>query len=191
MIRTSTRSLLALALLALAAAPARADEVQRSLATYQVPDVTLVDQDGAVVRMRPLLTGQPGKPVFVQFVFTSCTTICSLLGAVFSNFQKKLGPEAREVRFVSVSIDPEHDTPERLKKFLAKFDAGPNWTFVTGDREAVKTVGKAFDAWFENKMNHTPLTFMWSPREGKWLRLNGFIGAGALVEEYRQAQTPR
>jgi len=187
MMRPATLATSCLLVLALAA-PARADEVQRSYASYQVPDVTLVDQDGARVKLKPLLSGSPEKPVFLQFVFTSCTTICSLLGAVFSNFQKKLGPAARDLRFVSVSIDPEHDTPERLKKFLGKFEAGPNWTFVTGDREDVKAVGKAFDAWFENKMNHTPLTFMWSPREQKWLRLNGFIGAGALVDEYQRAR---
>jgi protein SCO1/2 len=185
-----TATLCWLLLLALVAAPARAEDVQRAYATYRVPDVTLVDQEGARVKLQGLLAGNPGKPVFVQFVFTSCTTICSVLGAVFANFQKKFGPGAKEIRFVSVSIDPEHDTPERLKKFLGKFDAGPNWTFVTGDREAVKAVGKAFDAWFENKMSHTPLTFMWSPREKKWLRLNGFVGAGALVEEYRQALVP-
>ncbi len=172
---------------ALVAQPSRAGEVVKAWSDYHPPDVTLVDQNGQKVKLKALLEGTPTQPVFVQFVFTSCTTICSLLGAVFASFQKKYGPGASEIPFVSVSIDPEHDTPERLKAFLGKFDAGRNWTFVTGDREDIKAVGKAFDAWFENKMNHTPLTFMWSPKEKKWLRLNGFIGAGALVEEYRQA----
>jgi protein SCO1/2 len=171
----------------LCASPVHAAEVQRSYADYTVPDVTLVDQDGAKVKVKQLLEGAKGKPVFVQFVFTSCTTICSLLGAVFSNFQKKFGPGAKDIRFVSVSIDPDHDTPDKLKKFLGKFDAGPNWTFVTGDRADIKSVGQAFDAWVENKMTHTPLTFMWSPAEKKWLRLNGFIGAGELVDEYNKA----
>jgi protein SCO1/2 len=182
-----TATLCWLLLLALVAAPARAEDVQRAYATYRVPDVTLVDQEGARVKLQGLLAGNPGKPVFVQFVFTSCTTICSLLGAVFANVQKKLGPEGKDARYVSVSIDPEHDTPERLKKFLARFDAGPSWTFVTGDREDIKAVAQAFDAWFENKMNHTPLTFMWSPKEKQWLRVNGFISAAALAEEYRKA----
>jgi protein SCO1 len=181
------RSLAWLLVFLLMGPSALAGEVQRSWGEYQVPDVTLVDQNDAKVRIKQLLTQAPDKPLFVQFVFTSCTTICSLLGAVFANFQKKYGPGAKDIRFVSVSIDPEHDTPAKLKKFLEKFDAGPNWTFVTGTRDDVKAVGVAFDAWVENKMSHTPLTFMWSPREKKWLRLNGFIGASELVEEYRQA----
>ncbi len=182
--------IIAVSLVAMRVGPAQAADVQRTWAEYQVPDVTLVDQNDAKVRLKPLLTQSPDKPVFVQFVFTSCTTICSLLGAVFANFQKKYGPEAKDIRFVSVSIDPEHDTPEKLKKFLARFDAGPNWTFVTGSREDIKSVGVAFEAWVENKMSHTPLTFMWSPREKKWLRLTGFISASELVDEYRQALPP-
>jgi protein SCO1 len=184
------RSLACLLVFLMMGRSALAGEVQRSWGDYQVPDVTLVDQNDAKVRIKQLLTQSPDKPLFVQFVFTSCTTICSLLGAVFANFQKKYGPAAKDIRFVSVSIDPEHDTPAKLKKFLEKFEAGPNWTFVTGTRDDVKAVGVAFDAWVENKMSHTPLTFMWSPREKKWLRLNGFIGASELVEEYRQALPP-
>lgn len=184
--KTSFCALVCVVAVTLTSFKAHAAPVERSVADYQVPDVTLTDQDGAKVKMKALLAGGD-KPVFVQFVFTSCTTICSLLGAVFSNFQKKYGPQAKDIRFVSVSIDPDHDTPEKLKKFLSKFEAGPNWTFVTGPRDDIKSVGKAFDAWVENKMSHSPLTFMWSPAEKKWVRLNGFIGAAELVDEYNKA----
>jgi protein SCO1/2 len=184
---TSTSRLVALALaLTLFPAPVRAGGVPRAWADYRVPDVVLLDQDGERVRLKTLLPAGD-KPVFVQFVFTSCTTICSILGAVFANFQKALGPDAKDVRFLSVSIDPDHDTPARLKRFLARFDAGPNWTFVTGDRADIKLVAKAFDAWVEDKMSHAPLTFMWSPAQQRWVRLTGFMGPAEMAEVYKEA----
>lgn len=161
-----------------------ASEYRRSTAQYTVPDVTLVNQDGARVKLRELIAD--GKPTFVQFVFTSCPTICPILGAIFSNFQKKLGPAADEIRFVSVSIDPEHDDPAQLRAFLERYEAKANWTFLTGSRDDIQAVQNAFDAYANNKMSHSPLTFFFSPSEKTWVRIGGFIGAAELVTEYEK-----
>jgi protein SCO1/2 len=83
---------------------------QRSVESYTTPDVTLVNQDGRKVRLQEILTGN--KPVMLDFIYGTCTTICPVLSAGFSNLQRKLGPAAQDVRLVSITIDPEHDSPE-------------------------------------------------------------------------------
>ena len=161
-------------------------EYRKSTAHYTVPDVTLVDQDGARVRLREVMADD--KPTFVQFVFTSCPTICPILGAIFSNFQNKLGAKAADIRFVSVSIDPEHDEPAKMKAFLNRYNAKDNWTFLTGSRADIQAVQNAFDAYADNKMSHSPLTFFFSPAEKAWVRIGGFIGASELVHEYQEVE---
>jgi protein SCO1/2 len=176
----------ALALVLGAAEASGAAEYRKSVAHYTVPDVTLVNQEGARVKLRELMAD--GKPTFVQFVFTSCPTICPILGAIFSNFQTKLGPAAEQIRFVSVSIDPEHDDPTKMKAFLQRYNAKDNWTFLTGSRDDIQAVQNAFDAYANNKMSHSPLTFFSSPSDKNWVRIGGFIGAAELVAEYQEAQ---
>jgi protein SCO1 len=171
------------AILTAGPAAAAAGEYRRSLAQYTLPDVTLVDQQGARVKLKDVVP--EGKPVFVQFVFTSCPTICPILGAIFSSFQAKVGPEAKDIRFVSISIDPEHDDPARMQAYLKRYHAQENWTFLTGAREDIALVQRAFDAGVENRMSHTPLTFFFSPAAHAWVRIGGFIGASELVAEYQ------
>lgn len=188
---TTARRLVLLALLLVAVlvnvGPAAAETPRsRSVARYAIPDVTLVDQDGARVKLREAL--DPSKPVLLQFIFTSCSTICPLMGATFANFQRRMGDDNKDVRLVSISIDPEHDTPARMKAFLQKLDAKRNWTFLTGSREDIKLVTTAFEAQTDDKNLHSPLTFLSSPRDASWVRLVGLVGASDLVEEHRKVQ---
>ena len=115
--------LLGLSLL-LVAAPAPADPPEKTLDGITVPDVKLVDQDGRPVRFYTDLV--KGQVVAMNFVFTSCGTICPPMGANFAKLQKILGGRpGPHVRLISVSIDPANDTPERLKAWAAKFGAQP------------------------------------------------------------------
>jgi len=79
-----------------------------------IPDVELLDQDGRKIHFYTDLV--KGQTVVMNFIFTTCTTICPPLGASFARVQKELGDKAgRDVRFISISVDPATDTPERLK----------------------------------------------------------------------------
>lgn len=150
---------------------------------YQVPDVMLTDQNGRKVSLRAMLEGQ--EPVMLNFIFTTCTTICPVLSASFTQTQKTLGPDASNVRMISISIDPEHDTPAKLREYAQRFQARAGWTFLTGNREDIVAVLKAFDAYRRDKMNHIPLTFMRSAPQVSWIRVEGFASAGDLVREYQ------
>ena len=177
----------ALLAVALAAAPPAhaADEVTRAVAHYSLPDVTLVNQKGDKVKLRKLF--DPARPLLLQFIFTSCQAICPVMGATFASVQTRIGPTDGAVDLVSVSIDPDYDTPARMKAFLDKFHATPTWSFLTGSRRDVVAVQKAFEAYTANKMGHAPLTFLWSPAEKAWIRIGGFIAAGELYDQFRNA----
>lgn len=168
-------------------AAARAEEkpgYQRTEANYTAPDVTLINQRGERVRLRELI--RTDRPLLLDFVFTSCTTICPILSANFVNLQKRLGPESANFRFVSISIDPENDTPDVTAEYLARYRAAPGWDFLTGRREDVEQVMRAFNAYVANKMTHLPLMFLRSPKSGRWVRISGLLGTGDLLAECRK-----
>jgi protein SCO1 len=120
-----------------------------------IPDVSLRDQDGRPVRFFSDLV--KGKVVAVSFVFTTCTTVCPLIGAKFSELQRKLGNRlGPDFRLISISVDPAHDSPERLKAWGKTFGAGPEWRFVTGDKPEVDRLLKALGSFSGDKRDHSP-----------------------------------
>src|SRR6267143_1091689 len=85
--------------------------VARSTVTYETPAVTLVREDGKRVSLAREL--DDGRPVLLNFIFTTCSSICPLTSRTLEEFQHKLGSEAARVHLMSISIDPEQDTPAR------------------------------------------------------------------------------
>ena len=160
-------------------------EYKRTVHNYIVPDVTLLNQDGKKVNFKSFV--KQGKVVIMDFIFGTCTTICPVLSASFVNFQNKLGPESGKVQLISISIDPEHDSPKVLKDYLKKFRAKPGWDFLTGSRESIERVSNAFDAYTSDKMAHFPLTFVYSPIQDRWFRVDGLVATSELMEEYKKA----
>ena len=158
---------------------------RQSIEKYDVPDVTLVNQDGKKVRLRELLS--TSKPVIVDFIFGTCTTICPILSASYANLQKRLGPDSEKLQLVSISIDPENDTPKVLKEYLKRYRAKPGWDFFTGTRADVDKVMYAFNAYIPNKMSHYPLTLIRSQDQGKWIRIFGLMGSAEFLNECRKA----
>lgn len=156
---------------------------QRSVEKYAIADVKLVSQDRMEIPLKEFL--ESDRPVLMNFIFATCTTICPVLSASFHHVQEKLGDKNGEVRLVSITIDPEHDTPEAMKKFLKRYRAKSGWTFLTGSRENINQVMRAFDAFVPDKMSHRPLTFLRSQRDGRWVRIDGLISAEDLLKEYR------
>lgn len=157
----------------------------RSVTSYQIPDLKLVDMNGAAFSLREVLGGN--DPVMLNFIFTTCTAICPVMSATFFHVQDQLGPESNRVRMISISIDPEHDTPEKLRKYASKYHAGPQWKMLTGSAENSIAVQRAFDSFRGDKMNHAPATFIRAGGADKpWVRLDGFASAPEIIKEYRQ-----
>jgi protein SCO1/2 len=156
----------------------------RTVISYRIPDVKLLDHMGRETSLASALDRD--EPVLLQFIFTTCPTICPVMTGAFSAFQERLSDEVKKVRMVSISIDPEHDRPDRLRAHAKSLKAGTQWVFYTGRVEDVAAVQKAFDAYSANKMWHQPLTLMRPRRAAPWIRINGLMNASELTAEYRR-----
>ena len=159
-------------------------EVRRTMSNYLVPDVSLVRSDGTRVSLAQELSD--GRPVLLDFIYTTCTTICPVMTQTFAEVQKRLGADAAKVKMVSVSIDPEEDTPARLTEYSKRYQAGPQWDFLTGTVEASIAAQRAFDAYRGDKMNHSPITFFRGAPSQPWVRLDGFATPDAVLGELHQ-----
>jgi protein SCO1/2 len=156
-------------------------EAARTSATFDVPDVELVRDDGKKVSLRQEL--DDGRPVVLSFIFTSCTTVCPMLTANLAQLQRRLGPARAQVHLVSISIDPEFDTPARLHEYAQRFGAGPGWQHYGGTVAASLAAQRAFGVYRGDKMNHTPTTLVRSAPGAPWVRLDGFATAEQLLAE--------
>jgi protein SCO1/2 len=154
---------------------------ERATTTVRVPDVALVRADGARVGLRGEI--DDGRPVIVSFLFTTCAAVCPVLSHTLREVQRQLGDR---VHLISVSIDPDHDTPARLRAYARQLGAGPGWTFYTGTPEATVAAQRAFEAYRGDKMNHVPVLFLRTTPTGPWTRLSGFVPAADVVGEVRQ-----
>jgi len=121
--------------------------------------------------------------VVVDFVYTTCSTVCPVLSALFHQVQSQLGDAlGDEVVMVSISVDPTRDTPARLKQYAAKFDAGADWTWLTGPRQDVTEVLDAFGAYTPNFEDHPSMVLVGDTRDGTWDRLIGFPAPTTIVD---------
>lgn len=168
---------LALALVVTGGSVRAADS--ESFSPAAIPEAALVDQDGRPVRFHHDLIA--GKVVVVNFVFTTCTTICPPMGASFGKLQKSLGERVgRDVFLISISIDPTTDTPPRLLAWAEKFGRTPGWTLVTGPRAEVNSVLRALGAYVGNKLDHAPIALV-GREGGEWLRVSGLANPEKII----------
>jgi len=152
-----------------------------------IPDVELLDQNGRKIYFYTDLV--KGQTVVINFIFTTCTTICPPLGATFARVQKELGERAgRDVRFISVSVDPVTDTPERLKAWGAKFHAGDSWTFVTGDKPQVDELLRALGASTARREDHSPSILIGNDAKGTWTRSYGLSKVSQIIDAINRSQ---
>jgi len=151
-----------------------------------IPDVPVYDQDGRKLRFYNDLV--KGKTVAINFIFTTCTTICPPLAATFRRVQVELGDRSeRQVSLISISVDPVTDVPERLKAFGAKFKAGSGWTFVTGSKPDIDALLKALGAAVADKNDHTPMVLVGNDAAGYWTRTYGLAPTATLVKVITEA----
>ncbi len=156
----------------------------RSTADVALPRVQLVRDDGKAVSFPDEI--DDGRPVVLDFVYTTCTTICPVLSGTFARLQEKLGDDRGRVHMVSISIDPEQDTPPRLAEYAKRFHAGPQWRHYTGTVQASVAIQRAFDAYRGDKMDHTPVTFLRAAHGTRWVRIDGFATADELARELHE-----
>jgi len=154
------------------------------------PNITLSDIKIVNTDNKPstLISVLDKGPVVLNFIFTSCTAICPILSSTFSQVQKRVDEiKLKKINLISFSIDPERDTPERLKKYSQKFSAGEHWNFFTGSKMNMLNIENIFGNYRGNKMNHLPYTFIRINKDSQWIRLKGFVSASVIIKEINNA----
>lgn len=135
-------------------------------------DTRLLDQDGREVRF--YTDALRGKIVLISFIYTSCTDICPILMSNLSDVQNSLGDRfGKDVFFVSISVDPEDDTPEELKKYAGRFEAKPGWTFLTGPKKDVDAVIRRFGEFQEDFEDHSMTFVLGDVKNARWSKMRG------------------
>ena len=161
-------------------------DTRRSVVEYQIPDVRLVRDDGETVTLAHEL--DDGRPVVLAFIYTTCTTVCPLTSHTLAELQRRLGPRRDQVHLVSISIDPEYDTPARLREYAQQFGAGPEWQHYTGTLAASQATQRAFDVFGGSKMDHVPAILVRDVPSAPWVRIDGFPTADQLLAELDDRQ---
>jgi protein SCO1/2 len=163
----------------------------RSEHTILLPAVALQRNDGKRMTLAEAL--DDGRPVMLNFIFTSCNAICPVSSQIFVEFRERIGPTRDKLNMVSFSIDPEQDTPAKLTEYAARFGSAGTWSHYTSSVAGAVDIQRAFGVWRGDKMNHQPVTFLRAAPGKPWVRLDGFVGPTALVDEVRKsmlAQAP-
>ncbi|WP_300392639.1 SCO family protein [Henriciella sp.] len=147
-------------------------------------DTVLKDHNGKDVRFYSDVL--QGKTVVVSFIFTSCTDACPLINQNLQKVQARLGERMGEdIAFVSISVDPETDTPEKLNVYRQDFDAGEGWLFLTGDTAAVETVSSKLGQVFEKEAHLTAL-LIGNTGTARWRKLPAYLPdnviAGQIID---------
>lgn len=169
-------------------APPATREDGSLLSAPRIPDIEVYDQNGKRLKFYTDLV--KGKTVAVNFIFTTCTTICPPLTATFRRVQQQLAEGgAGDVQLISISVDPVVDTPERLRDYAAKFKAGPGWTFVTGEKLDIDALLRALGGAVADKNQHTPSILVGNDPAGRWTRTYGLSSPSALVKVIKETAT--
>jgi protein SCO1/2 len=167
-------------------APAPRADTDSAAKPQRIPDVPVLDQDGRQLKFYTDLVR--GKTVAINFIFTTCTTICPPLGATFARVQRDLGERSgRDVHLISVSVDPVNDTPERLKAWGAKFRAAPGWTFVTGAKPDIDELLRALAASTARPEDHTPTLLIINDQKGVVTRTYGLARPSQIMKSIDDA----
>jgi protein SCO1/2 len=116
----------------------------------EAPDLPLIDQDGRPFR----LSRHRGKVLLLFFGYVVCPDVCPTTLLELANVRKRLGVEAKDVQVIFVSVDPERDTPQALKRYVAHFD--PTFIGLTGDPETVARVAKGYGVRYGKRPTPTP-----------------------------------
>ena len=123
------------------------------------------------------------KVVVINSFFTTCTSVCPPMNRNLERLQEALGDRlGKDAFFVSISVDPETDTPPRLKEYARRFHARPGWTFLTGKKENVDWALYKLGQYVETKDDHSTIIIIGNEPKGLWKKALGLAKADELMK---------
>ena len=158
-------------------------------ARYRVPEAIVINTRGQPVHLPKSM--ESDAPLFVNFIYTTCSTICATQTATLAELQRQLAARGAKARFVSFTIDPDNDTPQRLATFASQFSIERDWDFYSGDYNELLRVQQAFDVYRGSKASHPPVILMRRSRHAPWVRVEGFATPAELLAVYQNLPATR
>jgi protein SCO1 len=157
-------------------------------------DIALVDTDGEAVRFKSEAVGD--HIVVVDFIYTSCTTICPVTSAMFADVQERLMDRlgegfGRDVKLITLTVDPATDTPERLTDYALNFGTPEGWLWLTGNKPQVDKVLAGLGAYAVDFTRHSGAVLVGDGRSGDWMRFYGLPDPADIVDRVEQLLAAR
>ncbi|MDX6443902.1 MAG: hypothetical protein QOH71_976 [Blastocatellia bacterium] len=144
-------------------------------------DVELINQDGQ--KMRFYSDVLKDKVVIINTFFATCSGTCPPMNRNLERVQEALGDRlGKDAIIVSISVDPETDTPQRLKEYSQRFHARPGWIFLTGKKENVDWALYKLGQYVETKGDHTTIIIIGNEPKGLWKKAFGLAKPNELIK---------
>src|SRR5262245_2393259 len=178
--------LAAIAMLAtlIVSAPGTPEAQGRRWGEGYFPNLPVITQDGKTLRFYDDLI--KGKIVVISFIFTSCKDICPITTARLAQIEEKLGDSVgRDIFIYSISVDPDNDTPEKLKAYAQAFHAGPGWSFLTGKLADIRAINGKLGERMRSLSEHRNEIVLGNDATGEWQRDNVFGDLERVVMSIR------
>lgn len=170
--------------------PKAAAETKPGTVKVRYDDSVLTDQSGKALKLKSDVISD--RVVVVDFIYTTCTTVCPVLTTTMARVQDQLDAKAKEeVRLVTISVDPARDTPARMKEYGEKFGVKPGWVWLTGPTGRVNEVLKGFGAYTPSFEDHPPLILVGDASTGQWTRFLGFADPRDVVAKVQELRAAR
>jgi cytochrome oxidase Cu insertion factor (SCO1/SenC/PrrC family) len=167
-----------------------APQAELSPAHRYFTDVPLLTQDGKSVRFYSDLL--EGKTVIINSFFSTCNGSCPMMAATFARIQKALGDRlGKDVYLLSISVDPETDTPQKLKEYAERFHAKPGWYFLTGDKQNVQFALEKIGQYVEEKTEHFNMFIIGNEKTGLWKKAFGLASPDEILKIVDSVLTDR
>lgn len=153
-------------------------------------DTVLASSDGRKLRFYSDVLKE--RVVLVNFIYTSCSDACPMITHNLARAKADLGEAfGRDIRFVSVSIDPEKDTPAELAKFASKMDAiHPEWLFLTGAKADVDRITRKMGAFSADPKEHFTGMYVGNLRTDRWRKVRPDAPPAVIAATLREIALP-
>jgi protein SCO1 len=186
--------LLSVALAVLCGTYVNAHEQKKAVGTEQVaarriPDVILTDQDGHQIRF--LSDVLQKRAALISFIYTSCKTTCPLVGATVAMVAEQIQNDVPDAAIVSISVDPEYDTPARLLAWRQQYGDVPQWTLLTGPKRDIQRLLRSLGAYSASLEDHSDILLVGSSAPGQWTRMSSLAAWDKVTAAVRAAAGAR
>jgi protein SCO1/2 len=162
-----------------------------AMAEIDLPDgLSMLNQFGNQVDLREDVIGN--KIVVIDFVYTTCTTVCPVVSTILSMVKTRLIERMdKDIALITITVDPTRDTPHRLLSYSKNFNPGAGWSWLTGDKKTVDKALSAMGAYTPNFEDHPAMVLIGDDSKSEWYRFYGFPAPDAIESKLRELLSNR